>query len=74
MAGSSQSSTYEAVSPLKGTLESPVLFHKHIRHPKNLHPASAFALQSNGRKIPPPPTPALNGKLPAPVFSAALPK
>lgn len=69
--GSSQSST---ASPLMGILKSPELFHKLIHHPKILHPAPAFALQSKGRKIPPPTTPALNGKVPSPMFTAALSK
>lgn len=72
--GSSQSSTQEPVSPLMGTLKSPMLFHKLIHHPKILHLAPAFALQSRGRKIPLPTTPALNGKVPSPMFTAALPK
>lgn len=72
--GSSQSSTQEPASPLMGILKSPMLFHKLIHHPKILHPAPAFAFQSQGRKIPPPTTPALNGKVPSPMFTAALPK
>lgn len=42
--------------------------------PQNSASCSSFALQSRGRKIPLPTTPALNGKVPSPMFTAALPK
>lgn len=57
-----------------GILKFPMFFHKLIHHPKIPQPTPAFVLQSKGREIPPATTPALNGKVPSPMFTAALPK
>lgn len=57
MAGSSQSGTHEAVSPLKGTLKSLMLFHKGIRHPKTAPLLLLLCSQTAGKFLLLPPLP-----------------